>query len=44
MGCTLAQGFHFAPALPPASFESMLSAAEPGAAAFVRRVAPAPTS
>ncbi len=43
MGCTLAQGFHFAPALPPASFESMLSAAEPGAGAFVRRVAPATT-
>ena len=38
MGCQMAQGFHFAPALPPANLEAMLGAAEPGTAAFLRRV------
>jgi EAL domain-containing protein (putative c-di-GMP-specific phosphodiesterase class I) len=38
MGCQMAQGFHFAPALPPANLETMLEAAQPGAAAFLRRV------
>ncbi len=38
MGCQMAQGFHFAPALPPANLEAMLGAADPGTAVFLRRV------
>jgi EAL domain-containing protein (putative c-di-GMP-specific phosphodiesterase class I) len=39
MGCQMAQGFHFAPALPPAELEALVaSPAGTGAAVFVRRV------
>ncbi|HEX7171211.1 MAG TPA: EAL domain-containing protein [Candidatus Limnocylindria bacterium] len=39
MGCQMAQGFHFAPALPPAELEELVaSSVSTGATAFVRRV------
>ena len=39
MGCQMAQGFHFAPALPAAKLEALVaSSADTGAGAFVRRV------
>lgn len=39
MGCQMAQGFHFAPALPPADLEELVaSSVTTGATAFVRRV------
>ncbi len=38
MGCQMAQGFHFAPALPAHELESLVAASSSGAPAFVRRV------
>ena len=39
MGCQMAQGFHFAPALPPAELEELVaSSVTTGATAFLRRV------
>jgi EAL domain-containing protein (putative c-di-GMP-specific phosphodiesterase class I) len=38
MGCQMAQGFHFAPALPPEELESLVAASSSSGAAFVRRV------
>ena len=37
MGCQMAQGFHFAPALPPADLEALVTT-QPGAAVFRSRV------
>ena len=37
MGCQMAQGFHFAPALPPAELEALVATSKaPGAAAVIR--------
>jgi diguanylate cyclase (GGDEF)-like protein len=44
MGCQMAQGFHFAPALPPAELESLVAASSSGVPAFVRRVSRTATS
>jgi EAL domain-containing protein (putative c-di-GMP-specific phosphodiesterase class I) len=39
MGCQMAQGFHFAPALPAEELESLVAASSSsGSSAFVRRV------
>ena len=38
MGCQMAQGFHFAPALPAEELESLVAASSSGVPAFVRRI------